>query len=477
MIVIDRNDAMPYYRQIHRQVVNGIAAGVYREGDRLPSIRAFALELGVSRNTVEQAYATLAQEGYIRARQGSGFFIGSPHMPRSPKPTGTGDYSASMTRLAGYDTPRPTFGCDFGDDHVDPELFPFYRWARISREVTLDPGREGICWSGDMRGSEALRKQVANHLARELDIFAEPSQIAVMPSAGCALLTATSLLAETCHALVLDNPGCPELAAAARTTHLPIKLRTTFPTADWSFIDAAPGEDANRLIVCLDPSCQYPLNHPLTLEERGRLVSWAQADGSYLVEDVRLRDFWHDGIRPPTLWELDSHGRVIVLGSFEHTLAPASRIAFLVLPPQLMVNWLEQRNPMHPLVPWQTQETLAEFMRQDLWYSHVRRMHTAIRRRHEIIRSAIDSHMAPNVVVPPQNAARHLLVEVSGPYSDEKLALLAADAGVRVLPTRRLWQSKPPSSWRFVQLGFAGTAAERIYPGIAALADAWFPEG
>ena len=99
MIAIDRNDSTPFYRQIYNQIVESIETGAYRMDDRLPSIRKFALDLGVSRNTVEQAYTLLAQEGYAEARPGSGYFINPVDSLRQSSRDFSGEYLADLEKL------------------------------------------------------------------------------------------------------------------------------------------------------------------------------------------------------------------------------------------------------------------------------------------------------------------------------------------------------------------------------------------
>lgn len=219
MIVVDRHDATPYYRQIHRQVVQGIQAGIYHADDRLPSIRSFAVELGVSRNTVEQAYLTLVEEGYVRARQGSGYYINPPEHPgtthRAPAAAAPG-----LAELRAFgDAACPDARYDLAGAAMEPEAFPYYRWARISREVMLDAGREAACRPTDPRGVGELREQAARYLARDAGVFLDPAQLVFLPTAQAALSVARRLAAPDGtplavadirgHEFRLDAPDAP----------------------------------------------------------------------------------------------------------------------------------------------------------------------------------------------------------------------------------------------------------------------------
>ena len=473
MIAIDRNNSTPFYQQIHRQVVRSIESGLYRVGDRLPSIRPFAQQLGVSRNTVEQAYLELVQEGYVNSRQGSGYYVSLAAAPRRAEQSFGIEYRQALAALQAHDraqTPaKPRF--DFNVEGVDPDTFPFYRWARISRDVMLDEGRMGTCKPMDPRGLGAFREQIARHLAKDQDIVAQPEQIAIFPSVSHAMASVLRLLAENGYGAVFEDPCQPKVSRAIRESGIP---------AVGSILNrreirggAVRTTHGHPHVVCVSPENRYPTNTAMSLDERKRLVAWAGQTDSLLLENTYCHEFRFGGAHVPTLHALSTDGRVIVVGSFAESLSPSMGIAYLVLPPSLMIRWLKQRGQSGQ-VPWHVQATFAEFMRQDLWTAHLRRLQTSLRNKRHAMAVALETHMGDAASFIQQESSLHMLIHVKDGRSESELVELAARKGVRVYPTADTWTSTAPAGWNYVMAGYAGIPLDDIEPGIAALAHAWF---
>ena len=473
MIAIDRNDSTPFYQQIHRQMVRSIESGLYRVGDRLPSIRPFAQQLGVSRNTVEQAYLELVQEGYVSSRQGSGYYVSLAVAPRHVEQSLSIEYRQALAELQAYDRAqtktKPHF--DFAVEGMEPDAFPFYRWARISRDVMLDEGRAGICEVIDPRGLRAFREQIARHLAKDQDINAQPEQIAVFPSVGHAMVSILRLLAENGFSALVEDPCHPQVSTAIRESGIPavssLLNRTELRGGAVRFTHGHPH------IVCVSPENRYPMNTAMSLDDRKRLVAWASQTDSLLLENTYCHEFRFGGAHVPTLHALSTDGRVIVVGSFAESLSPSMGIAYLVLPPSLMIRWLKQRGQSGQL-PWHVQATFAEFMRQDLWTAHLRRLQTSLRNKRHAMAIALETHMGDASSFIQQESSLHMLIRVKDGRPESELVELAARKGVRVYPTADTWTNTAPADWNYVMIGYAGIPFDDIEPGIAALAHAWF---
>ena len=473
MIAIDRNDPTPFYQQIHRQVVRSIESGLYRVGDRLPSIRPFAQQLGVSRNTVEQAYLELVQEGYVSSRQGSGYYVSLAAEQRHTEQSFGIEYRQALAELQAYDraqtTAKPLF--DLSVEGIEPAAFPFYRWARVARDVMLDEGRTGVCEPMDPRGLDAFREQIARHLAKDQDIIAQPEQIAVFTSVGHAMASVLRLLAENGFGAVFEDPCHPKVATAIRESGIPAMSsplnRTELRGGAVRFTHGHPH------VVCVSPENRYPTNASMSLDERKRLVAWASQTDSLLLENTYCHEFRFGGAHLPTLHALSTDGRVVVVGSFAESLSPSMGVAYLVLPPSLMVRWMKRRGQAGQ-VPWHVQATFAEFMRQDLWTAHLRRLQTSLRNKRHAMAVALEAHMGDSAAFIQQESSLHVLIRVKDGRSASELVELAERKGVRVYPTAETWTSAAPTGWNYVIAGYSGIPLEDIEPAIAALAQAWF---
>ena len=477
MITIDRNDSTPFYRQIYNQVVESIETGAYRMDDRLPSIRKFAIDLGVSRNTVEQAYTLLAQEGYAEARPGSGYFINPVDSLRQSSREFSDEYSSDMEELLAMQKAlhqQPPRQFDFAYDRMDADSFPYSRWARISRDVLLDPCRFDVCRYPDRQGLPELREQIATYLIKEQDIVAHPDQIVILPTTRRAFTSILHLFERDNVVVYVDNPGYPAAFNAARDNGYEVVPHTIYPDFRWSTLAPSPEHAGKTKLVYTTPANQYPTNALLQLEERQAFVKWAAENDAYIIEDEYCHEFRYGSPHLPSLHALDSAGRIITMGTFSKSLAPSFCLTYMVLPPQLMMHWLRPGGLMHAQVPWHTQYTLAEFMREDYWYGHLRRLQTTYRRKHDAIIEAIDKHLGNKVEYLKQETGLHVLVRPKDNRAESELIELAAQADVRVYPTSQDWIANKPDTWNYVLIGYSAIPLEKIDPGIRALAHAWF---
>ena len=477
MISVDRSSSTPYYQQVFSQVVEGIETGAYRMDDRLPSIRKFALDLGVSRNTVEQAYTLLAQEGYIEARAGSGYYVNPVETTRQASREFSDGYLAAMDELVGryaQDHAMPAAEYDFAYDRMDADAFPYSRWARISRDVLLDPCRFDVCRYADKQGLGELREQISTYLIKEQDIVARPEQIVILPTTRRAFSSILHLFDRAGTVVYVDNPGYPEACNSAIDNGYTVKPHTVFPEYRWTNLEVAPEDAGKTKLIYTTPANQYPTNAVMPLEERRALVDWAVENDAYIIEDEYCHEFRYGSPHLPSLHALDSEGRVITMGTFSKSLAPSFCITYIVLPPQLMLRWLRPGGLLHTQVPWQTQCTLAEFMRQDLWYAHLRRLQTTYRRKHDAIIDAIGRHLGDKVGFLQEETGLHVLVRPKDGRAEGELIGSAARQGVRVYPTSQDWVAGKPDCWNYVLVGYSAIPLAKIEPGIRALARAWF---
>mgnify|MGYP002625773187 CR=1 FL=1 len=479
MIIIDRSDSTPFYRQIYNQIVESIETGTYRMEDRLPSIRKFASDLGVSRNTVEQAYALLVQEGFAESRAGSGYYINPIDSVRQVARDFDVGYEASMRELLAYHAKAaaaPAYAYDFAYDRMDADAFPYYRWARISRDILLDPCRSEVCRYSDRQGLRELREQIATYLIKEQDIVARPEQIVILPTTRRALASTLVLFERESTVLYVDNPGYPEAFNAAVKCGYEVVPHGIYPHFTWTNLQVEPQHANKTKLIYTTPANQYPTNAVMQLEERQALVEWAARNNAYIIEDEYCHEFRYGSPHLPSLHALDSAGRVITMGTFSKSLAPSFCLTYMVLPPKLMLSWLGPKGLLHTQVPWQTQFTLAEFMRGDYWYGHLRRLQTTYRRKHDAIIESIERHLGERVEYLQEETGLHVLVRPKDNRSEAELIQLAAQAGVRVYPTSQDWVANKPESWNYVLVGYSAIPLEHIDAGIRALATAWFPE-
>ena len=474
MPFIDRKDPTPYYIQVYEQIAKGIENGVYASGNKLPSIRQCAIELGVSNTTVELAYQRLSEEGYVVARRGSGYricHVGTPNASRedSYPEQFASELKALMTHEANRNASQ-NLDYDFCYDSADRTLFPVAAWARVCREVFFEKGVEAACLYNDRQGLKELRIQIANYLQSERGINVVPELILIMPTTRGIVSEVLSLFDPRDTVVGMEEPGYNEVFEYLAHSGFKVENISVYPTPDAKSIEASiSGVD----VLFTTPASQFPSNVSMPSDVRSMLVNWAQQNETYIIADEYGWEFATGSSRIPPLAALDNMGRIITLGTFSNLFSPAVCLSYAVLPPKLMLKWHLKRDGSHPQVPWQTQAAMARFMSDDLWRSHVRKIRTITHKKREMLVNVLTKRLGDSFELISSMTSLFILVcSVDGRTADD-LIRSAETKRLKVYPTMQYWPNDVSDSWNYVLVGFSGISESEIEHAANALADAW----
>ena len=379
----------PLFRQIYSRLRKGILEGTVLTGQKLPSTRSLAEQLGVSRTAVLMAYEQLLAEGFVTGRGGSGTFVskamatgnsepvhGAPKVPLSRFGAAASRVARKIHLPSQAQHPR---AYDFAFGISDLESFPFHSWrralqrcARQTRVAQLDYGAAG--------GSAALRHAICLHLRRSRAVACDPDQVIVVNGSQQALDLIARVFLEPGDKVVIEDPsyqGTRELlrVAGVRLMAVPVDNDGLIPAR-------LPG---TARMVFVTPSHQFPTGTILSLARRFALLAWAKQASALVIEDDYDGEFYYHGQPIESLQGLDREGRVIYIGTFSRTIFSALRIGYLVVPKPLVetlasAKWLCDRH-----TATLEQETLAEFISSGLYERYLRR----VRRRNESRRAAL----------------------------------------------------------------------------------------
>lgn len=445
----------PLYVQIYRHVAQEIASGSLKTGDRLPGKRALCAHLKVSLSTVENAYALLVAEGYLRAEDRRGFFV-EPVLPLArrdlppPEPA---------TRAAS----APTTRYDLSTSSVDTGAFPYLTWSRLMRE-TLRNHRELLA-NGDPAGESELREALSDFLYRRRGVRCDPEQIVVGAGVDYLLTQLMYLLPKDAR-LAMEDPGYQGAARVARLHH-----RTALPVpvdAQGMAVEALARSAAD--IAYVTPSHQFPMGVTMPIGRRTQLLHWAQgAPGRYIIEDDYDSEFRHL-LRPvPAIAGLHDGGRVIYLGTFSRSLAPSLRIAYMVLPQALRREFRALQPSGGCTVSRFEQQTLARFVSEGHYARHLRKMGIVYARRCAALCEAL--LVVPGARIQGEEAGLHFLLTIEG-KTEAQLVERAAQSGI---PLRGLSaycaHTKPDPAT--VVVGYAGLPDDQVEGAVQALRQAW----
>ena len=449
---LDRRLSEPLAVQLVRQLRELILAGRIGRGARLPSSRALAGELGVSRATVVLAFDQLASEGCLEGRHGAGMYVPAA-LPEQAPAGGPG------ARLAGHRSQPPPSPLDrpppyrpFQVGAVDPALIPFEDWSRRFARIWRSP-RPELTGVPDPFGWADLRAAVSGHLAAWRGIAADPARIVITSGTADAIELIAAAAFPPGASVVVEEPGYPSLRAALNRCAI-----TTVPVpVDAEGLDmslAPPSTGAVGAIVT--PSRQFPLGGTLPLARRLALLDWAERKSRFVVEDDFDSEYRYEGTPLPALTSLDRGGRVIYVGSFSKTLMPTLRLGFIVLPERLVEparGHLRRRGVLASLM---LQPVLAEFIGSGEYATHIRRSRRIYARRLAALLGERE-RLAGWLELEPTSAGMHVVASL-GPrlarVDDHAVAAAARKSGVLVAALADYHAASPTR--RAVLMGFAG---------------------
>ncbi|MEV0945222.1 PLP-dependent aminotransferase family protein [Rhodococcus sp. NPDC049939] len=380
----------------------------------LPASRTLAVDLGIARNTVAEAYAELVAEGWLTARQGSGTRVadrtGEP--PHRPRPHITSSLPSS--------SPTPALSLVPGSPDVGE--FPRTAWLASARRALTAAPNEAF-GHGDPRGRIELRRALAEYLSRARGVRADPEQIVVSASSGHGLwLLARSLegtFAVEGYGLHLHR----ELLHDADVVTTPMELDT---------LGAQPPDISGRHLsaALLTPAHQFPMGGPLHPSRRTAFVEWARTTGGIVIEDDYDGEFRYDRQPVGALQGL-APDQVVYLGTATKTLSPAIRVGWMVMPEHLIDGILAVKGIYERWVSATDQLTLADFIESGAFDRHIRRMRTSYRRRRDALVATL-AERAPHVKVTGIAAGLHAVLEL--PAGTESATVDRATAlGVEVM--------------------------------------------
>ncbi|MFZ0546629.1 MAG: PLP-dependent aminotransferase family protein [Candidatus Promineifilaceae bacterium] len=474
----------PLYQRVYTHLRISILSGELKGGAKLPSTRTLAEELGVSRNTILNAYRQLAAEGYIESVQGSGTYVAqiSPeHLLTSVVKEASADAEAPeqlkprfsdhtrlqlaaprMSRLAPLPnevSPRPF---RFGIPAL--KTFPYKLWTRLVVRQARSLPLSAFTYQ-DPAGYLPLREAIAAHVTVSRGVHCIPEQVIVVSGAQGGLDLAARLLLNAGDQVWMEDPGYIKaqstfLGSGAEIVSVPVDQ-------EGLVVEAGIARAPQARLAYLTPSHQFPLGVTLSLKRRIALLDWARRENAYLVEDDYDSEYHYTKRPLPALQGLDDYGRVIYVGTFSKVLYPALRLGYLILPPQLVDAFRTVRNLIDTHPPILEQAVLAEFVEEGHFTRHLRKMRRLYAERREALLEA--TRKLPLEIISPE-AGLHCVGWLPAGMSDRALVQQAASHGVDLVPVANF--SMEPMERKGILLGYSEYSVEQIQDGVRRLAAA-----
>jgi len=474
ILAVDRTSRTPLYRQLYDGYRAAIVERRLRAGQRLPSTRGLAAELGISRIPVLQAFEQLLAEGYFESRPGAGTFVASSlpdemtrarrtAAPAPAPPPGKRAVGRAPKVLLRREEPWLRGWGAFRVSQPAVDRFPFQVWSSLVSRHARNP-KGSLLLYGDPRGYRPFREAIAAYLTTARAVRCDPDQILVVSGSQQALEISARVLLDPGRQVWIEEPGYGGARdvlnlAGARLVPVPV---------DGEGLDVAAGialaPQARAAYVT--PSHQYPLGATLSASRRLQLLDWARRSGAWILEDDYDSEYRYESLPIAALQGLDQDSRVIYIGTFSKVLFPALRLGYLVVPPDLAASFVAVRETMDIFPSTLYQAALADFLNEGHFGRHLRRMRQLYRERRSTLVEALGREI-PELEVHGEQAGLHLAATLPKGFSDRRIAEEAARQGLWAMPLSSCYLGEEARPG--LVLGFGGVEAGEIGAGVGRL--------
>ena len=432
---------VPLYEALYRCIRQDILSGKLAPGEKLPSKRALAAHLEVSKITVEAAYNQLLAEGYIRSEEKVGYFAENlqKHSTPLPLPEPAKEQATDLIDLTGD----------------SPSHFPFSVWSRLQREVMLDLG-EGLLLPLHKQGLPALRNAIARHLQQFRGMQVDPDNILIGAGTDFLYNLLVQLLGRD-KLYGVEEPGYSKIQKIYEAAGASCNLLSL----DLEGVD--PEELADTQVLHISPSHHFPSGIVMSHGRRRQLLQWAEAqDDRFIIEDDYDSEFRFNAHPMPALYTLDRAQKVIYLNTFSKTLAPSIRISYMVLPANLMARFRESLGFYSCTVPSFEQHTLERFLSRGYFEKHINRMRKHYKSiRNRVLSAITGCSQAEKFAILEENAGLHFLLQVDLPLTDAQLAEKCRELGLRVVPLSSYYRF-PEENTHCLVINYSGLTEESL---------------
>ena len=412
------------YEYLYKSIKNDILQGAIKAEEKLPSKRLFAKNLGVSVSSVENAYAQLLAEGFIYSVPKRGFYVSDFKDTRKEKKN---PFKKEMVPLTNVPS---IYFADFSSNQTPSELFPFTIWSRVIREVLSDSQAQ-LMTNPPCGGTFLLRESIARHLKEFRGMCVRPEQILIGAGTEYLYGLLIQLLGQE-KTYGVENPGYQKTAKIYKSN----RVACEWIDMDESGICIEQLEEKRVDIIHITPSHHYPTGIVMPISRRYELLGWAsKGEGRYIIEDDYDSELRFSGQPIPTLQSIDVSERVIYMNTFTKTLCSTVRISYMVLPQELMIRFYETMSFYSGTVSNFEQYTLARFIEEGKFETHINRLRNYYRQKKDLLLEAINKSKLKSIAsISGQEAGLHFLMTICSDLEEEVVCCRAKERGIKLVP-------------------------------------------
>ncbi|MEM9431702.1 MAG: PLP-dependent aminotransferase family protein [Pseudomonadota bacterium] len=473
---LDRDGEGTLQNRIKRLVVDGILSGRFHPRERLPSSRALARHLGVSRITVTLAYTDLVADDYLTGRGRAGYFVSDtapcgPVIDQTPAPEAAGVDWGRVIGSRGRSASRIMRPADwrsyrypFVYGQTDPKLFDHQNWRLCALQAVSQREFDTLTLDQYERDDPKLVEFILRQILPRRGIFARPENILVTLGAQNALWLTAHLLLGPRRKAAMENPGYPGLRDVLQQTRCAVQAvdidREGLPPAA-----LAPGTD----VVFVTASHHCPTNVTMPTTRRKEILHRADQQGFVVVEDDYEFELTFGRAPSPALKSLDERGCVIYIGSFSKSLFPGLRLGYLVAPEPFIEAARALRSTVLRHPPGLMQRTAANFLSLGHYDAQINRLRKTYQRRRHVMAQALHQY-GLTIAGSAEEGGSSYWMATPDAVDAEDLARALHPEGVIIEPGGPFFAPDTPDR-RHYRLSYSSISSARIGPGIELIAE------
>lgn len=450
------------YEYLYKCIKNDIILENLDVHEKLPSKRSFAKNLGISVITVENAYEQLMAEGYIYSIPKKGFYVADLRKLNLTKTHSVGPDNALLSIKE-----KVPYLADFTSNQTDSEIFPFTIWARTMREL-LNENQQQLMENPPCGGIMALRQAIADYLHAFRGMVVNPEQIIVGAGTEYLYGLLIQLLGDD-KIYGIENPGYPKIAKIYDSMHV------SYSAIDLDkhgvCIDSLENHQID--IMHLSPSHHFPTGIITPISRRYELLGWASKDENrYIIEDDYDSEFRYKGKPIPALQGYDTGQKVVYLGTFSKSIAPAIRLSYMVLPLPLLDIYEKKCRFLNSTVSKVDQLIVQHFIRDGYYERHLNKTRALYKSRHDTLINGLKP-LAGCCRISGEHAGVHLLLTFENGMREQELIATAKKNGIKVYGLSDYIVGKQEEADATVLLGYANLSEEKIKEACEILCEIW----
>ncbi|WGG50980.1 PLP-dependent aminotransferase family protein [Rugamonas sp. DEMB1] len=475
----DFHPRLPQQRRLYEAAKAAIHQQQLGAGNKLPSSRDLARDLGIARNTVIAAFEQLAAEGYVTSALGSGTYVADLQAhSASMRGVGSAQQSANTAALAtakgGASAPLSRRGEEltafaagpryeiqpFAPGDADFSSFPFKLWQRLQNRIWRE-ARADLLDYGQSGGYLPLRQAITEYLRISRSVKVSVEQVMITAGTQQSLDLCAQLLADVGDTAWVEDPcywGARRVFQARDLTLHPITVDSDGMALDEDELATSP-----RLIY-VTPSHQYPTGAVMSLARRRELLDVAVRKNAWILEDDYDSEFRYTGRPLAALQGLDTDDRVLYMGTFSKVLYPGIKVGYLVVPPALIAPFKSALYDLQRPGQLMVQAALADFIALGHFTTHIRKIRQTYGARRELLRRTLVAQLGPqlsqSVTISSEESGLHLVVELPDRVDDVALEKLAAESGIQVKALSTYYLAPPVR--RGLLVGYAYVTPEKV---------------